>query len=131
MNAMEETPVGEPELTEEEEGQTPSNASELAVLALASLIEQFEKGLTQKEATKALFVSPNGEVIDVVGFGAHPLDLLYFEGMDEAGRRTMAIVPSGAAALTLKAVPVAAHEEPRRVGFRINDYRPAETPPDV
>ena len=128
---MEETPVGEPELTEEVEGQAPSNASELAVLALASLIDQFEKGLTEKESTKALFVAPNGEVIDVAGFGAHPLDLLYFEGIDEAGRRTMAIVPSGAAALTLKGVPVHNHEEPSRVGFRINDFRPTETPPDV
>jgi len=123
-------PVGEPELTEEESAG-PTNPSELAVLALASLVDQFEKGLSEKEATKALFVAPSGEVIDVNGFGAHPLDLLYFEGTDEHGRKTMAIVPSGAAALTLKAIPVEDEAEPRRVGFRINDIRPAETPPDV
>lgn len=127
---MEETPVGEPELAEEE-NTGPTNPSELAVLALASLVDQFEKGLSEKEATKALFVAPNGDVIDVDGFGAHPLDLLYFEGTDEHGRKTMAIVPSGAAALTLKAIPVENEAEPRRVGFRINDIRPAETPPDV
>jgi hypothetical protein len=127
---MEETPVGEPPLTEEEP-TGPTNASELAVLALASLIDQFEKGLDEKEATKAFFIAPNGEAIDVEGFGAHPLDLLYFEGTDADGRKTMAVVPSGAAALTLKAVPVDDVEEPRRVGFRINDIRPADTPPDV
>ena len=124
--------VGEPELTDEE--QAPPTLAELTVLGLATLLDAFEKELEKDEITKALFVMPTGEVLDVEGFGsAHP-DFVYFDGRDDEGRKTRTMVPSSTAALTLKAIHVpASHgtETRERVGFRIRTALPENTPPDV
>jgi hypothetical protein len=126
--------VGEPELIEEEAQQAPSTPAELVVLGLATLLDAFAKELDDDEATQALFVTPGGELLDVDGFGSALPDFVYFDGRDDEGRKTRAIVPSGSAALTLKAAPAPENEDATqrgRVGFRIRTALPESTPPDV
>ena len=126
--------MGEPELTENEEQQALSTPAELTVMGLATLLDAFEKELEKDEITKALFVMPTGEVLDVEGFGSALPDFIYFDGRDDEGRKTRTVVPSSAAALTLKAIHVpASHgtETRERVGFRIRTAIPEHTPPDV
>ena len=128
-------PVGEPELIEEDsEEQASPTPAELTVMGLATLLDAFEKELDPDEITKALFVMPTGEVLDVEGFGSALPDFVYFDGRDDEGRKTRTMVPSTAAALTLKAIHVpASHtaETRERVGFRIRTVLPEQTPPDV
>lgn len=131
---QEDPQVGEPELTEQEPEPVPPTPAELVVMGLATLLDAFEKELDEGELTQAFFVAPTGETLDVEGFGSALPDLIYFDGRDDSGHRTRTIVPSGAASLTLKAVPAPEHDEerePRRVGFRIRNLTPEHTPPDV
>ncbi|WP_394794776.1 hypothetical protein [Armatimonas sp.] len=134
---MDEEPdehIGEPELTEDEQEQAPATAAEMVVMGLATLLDAFEKELGEDESTQALFVTPGGEVLDIDGFGSALPDFIYFDGRDDQGRRTRTIVPSGAAALTLKAIHAPENsdiEHRGRVGFRIRTTLPEHTPPDV
>ena len=126
--------MGEPELTEDEEQQAPPTPAELTVMGLATLLDAFEKELEQDEITKALFVMPTGEVLDVEGFGSALPDFVYFDGRDDEGRKTRTMVPSSAAALTLKAIHAPENQgtdSRERVGFRIRTALPESTPPDV
>jgi hypothetical protein len=132
--SAEEEHIGEPELTDEEQEQVPPTPAELIVMGLAALLDAFEKELDKDELTKALFVMPTGEVLDVEGFGSALPDFVYFDGRDDEGRKTRAMVPSSAAALMLKAVPAPQDPESlrrERVGFRIRTALPENTPPDV
>jgi hypothetical protein len=70
----------------------------------------------------------------VEGFGSALPDFIYFDGRDDEGRKTRTMVPSSAAALTLKAIPAPENhgaESRERVGFRIRTTLPEQTPPDL
>lgn len=136
MKEIEEVtePRDEPELTDDAPEQAPPTPAELTVMGLATLLDAFEKELGPNELTKALFVMPTGEVLDVEGFGSALPDFVYFDGRDDEGCKTRTMVPSGAATLTLKAIHAPenhgdGHRE--RVGFRIRTALPEQTPPDL
>jgi hypothetical protein len=133
-DVVETEQVGEPELIEAEQEPTPTTPAELVVLGLATLLDAFEKELEPDELTKALFVLPSGEILDVEGFGSALPDFVYFDGRDDEGRKTRTMVPSSAAALTLKAIHAPQERESgirERVGFRIRTALPESTPPDL
>ena len=126
--------IGEPELAEDEQEQVPPTSAELVVMGLAALLDAFEKELDKDESTQALVTTPTGEILDVDGFGSALPDFVYFDGRDDEGRKTRTILPSSAAALTLKAIhaPEDVEESRRgRVGFRIRTSLPENTPPDL
>ena len=132
--SAEEEHIGEPELIDEQQEQVPPTAAELVVMGLATLLDAFEKELAEDESTQALVTTPTGEILDVDGFGSALPDFVYFDGRDDEGRKTRTILPSSAAALTLKAIHTPENhgtESRERVGFRIRTALPESTPPDV
>jgi hypothetical protein len=111
------------------ESVPPERAAEAMFQRIVAYIREFEANLDREHEIGARMVSFGDTVqFHIVDMGYWNPDIVTFDGLDEGGRRMKLIQNVSQLNVLLVAMPKRSeHEEPRRIGFVLENKTTADT----